>query len=70
MAGKVGDYVNARANAFASNVQEVAQRVQSNGIIETALELGLSALGVLPANSLGKDFADRRAQARKILTGI
>lgn len=68
--GRVGDYINARVNAFTDNVQEVARRIQSNGIIETALELGLSVLGVLPDTPLGKDFADRRAKARKLLTGI
>ena len=70
MAGKVGEYLNARINAFTGNVQEVATKIQSEGIIETAVELGLSGLGLMPDTPLGKSFADRRAQARKILSGI
>ena len=68
--GRVGDYINARVNAFTGNVQEVAKMIQDNGIIETLIELGVSGLGLLPDTPLGKDFADRRAKARKLLTGI
>jgi hypothetical protein len=46
--GRVGDYINARVNAFTDNVQEVARRIQDNGIIETLIELGVSGLGLLP----------------------
>ena len=70
MAGRVGDYVQARVRAFADNVNELANTIQQDTLVGATIELLNSGFGLLPNTPLGQKFAERREQARKKLTGI
>ncbi|MFP3208225.1 MAG: hypothetical protein RXR82_00415 [Nitrososphaeria archaeon] len=65
--GRVSEYLHARWGALKDNVHEIGTKIRDEGVVATAAELVGSVLGLLPTTDLGKDFANRRIAARKIL---
>jgi hypothetical protein len=70
MAGRVGNYIQARVRAFADNVNDLANTIQTDTLIGATVQLLASGFGLDQNTPLGQRFAKRREDARKQLTGI